>query len=340
MPLRPMEEWREGMTRRKIEEKLTHKFNDFRGLNFSFSQLIRDNIDEALSGIKGANSVKLIGTDLNTLEETAQRVVKILRGVPGIENVGVFHIVGQPNLEIQIDRRACARYGVNVADVEEVIQVAIGGRAFSQMVEGEKRYDIVLRLPKDLRDDPGDIGRIPVDVKDREGTPVRRIPLSHLAKIIPHKAGASYIYRENNRRFIPIKFSVKGRDLASTIAEARRKVLDPKTGAMLPPAYRIEWSGEFAQMQAANKLLAIMVPISIVLIIVLLYSMFQSMKDAWLVMVGVLPAAMGGVWALEFTHTNFSISAAVGFISIFGVAVQNGVLLISYFNQMRDSAQP
>ena len=337
VPLRPMEEWREGMTRRKIEQELTNKFNDFRGLNFSFSQLIRDNIDEALSGIKGANSVKIFGTDLNTLEETAQRVANILRDVPGIENVGVFHIVGQPNLEIQIDRRACARYGVNVADVEEVIQVAIGGRAFSEMVEGEKRYDIVLRLPKDLRDDPGDIGRIPVDVKGREGTPGARIPLSHLAKIVPHKAGASYIYRENNRRFIPIKFSVKGRDLASTIEEARRRVLDPTTGAMLPLGYRIEWSGEFAQMQAANKLLAIMVPISIVLIMVLLYSMFQSMKDALLVMAGVLPAAMGGIWALKITQTNFSISAAVGFISIFGVAVQNGVLLISYFNQMRAS---
>ena len=335
VPLRPMEEWRDGMTRHLIEDELTRKFREFDGLNFSFSQLIRDNIDEALSGIKGANSVKLIGTDLNTLEETAKRVVKILRSVPGIENVGVFHIVGQPNLEIQIDRRACARYGVNVADVEEVIQVAIGGRAFSEMVEGEKRYDIVLRLPKDLRDDPGDIARIPVDVKGHEGTPGARIPLSHLAKIIPHKAGASYIYRENNRRFIPIKFSVKGRDLASAIAEARRKVLDPDTGAMLPPGYRIEWSGEFAQMQAANRLLAIMVPLSIVLIMVLLYSMFKSMKDALLVMAGVMPAAMGGIWALKLTQTNFSISAAVGFISIFGVAVQNGVLLISYFNQMR-----
>ena len=337
VPLRPMEEWRQGMTRHKIEDELTRKFKDFEGLNFSFSQLIRDNIDEALSGIKGANSVKLIGTDLNTLEETAKRVVNILRSVRGIENVGVFHIVGQPNLEIQIDRRACARYGVNVADVEEVIEVAIGGRAFSEMVEGEKRYDIVLRLPKDLRDDPGDIARIPVDVKGHDSTPGARIPLSHLAKMIPHKAGASYIYRENNRRFIPIKFSVKGRDLASAIAEARRKVLDPRTGAMLPLGYRIEWSGEFAQMQAANKLLAIMVPLSIVLIMVLLYSMFKSMKDALVVMAGVLPAAVGGIWALKLTQTNFSISAAVGFISIFGVAVQNGVLLISYFNQMRAS---
>jgi cobalt-zinc-cadmium resistance protein CzcA len=299
--------------------------------------LIRDNIDEALSGIKGANSVKLFGTDLNVLEQTAQRIVNILRSVRGIENVGVFHIVGQPNLEIEIDRRACARYGVNIADVEEIIRVAIGGRAFSEMFEGEKRYDIVLRLPKDLRDDPVDISRIPVDVKGDEGKPSARIPLSHLAKILPHKAGASYIYRENNRRFIPIKFSVQGRDLASAIAEARRKVEDPTTGVKLARGYRIEWSGEFAQMQAANKRLMVMVPLSVVLIMVLLYSMFQSMKDALLVMAGVLPAAMGGVWALKLTQTNFSISAAVGFISIFGVAVQNGVLLISYFNQMRFS---
>jgi cobalt-zinc-cadmium resistance protein CzcA len=337
VPLRPMEEWRPEVTRQKIEEELTGKFADFEGVNFSFSQLIRDNIDEALSGIKGANSVKLFGTDLNVLEETAQRVVNILRSVRGIENVGVFHIVGQPNLEIQIDRRACARYGVNVADVEEIVQVAIGGRAFSEMFEGEKRYDIVLRLPGDLRDDPVDISRIPVDVTGRDGKPSARIPLSHLAKILPHKAGASYIYRENNRRFIPIKFSVKGRDLASAISEARRKVEDPKTGARLSPGYRIEWSGEFAQMQAANKRLMVMVPLSVVLILVLLYSMFHSMKDALLVMAGVLPAAMGGIWALKLTQTTFSISAAVGFISIFGVAVQNGVLLISYFNQMRAS---
>jgi cobalt-zinc-cadmium resistance protein CzcA len=207
------------------------------------------------------------------------------------------------------------------------------------MVEGEKRYDIVLRLPKDLRDDPGDIARIPVDIKGREGKPSARIPLSQLANVVPHKAGASYIYRENNRRFIPIKFSVRGRDLASAIEEARRKVEDPETGARLPEGYRIEWSGEFAQMQAANKRLAVMVPLSVVLIMILLYSMFHSLKDALLVMAGVLPAAMGGVWALKLTQTNFSISAAVGFISIFGVAVQNGVLLISYFNQMRASGE-
>ena len=340
VPLQPMEEWRKGMTRQKIEEELTEKFKHFPGLSFSFSQLIRDNIDEALSGIKGANSVKLFGGELDKLEEVGQRVVNVLRTVPGIENVGLFHIVGQPNLEIRIDRRACARYGVNVEDVEDVIQVAIGGRAFSEMVEGEKRYDIVLRLPQDLRDDPDDIARIPVDVPGRDGKPGARIPLSHLATIEPHKAGASYIYRENNRRYIPIKFSVQGRDLASAIEEARRKVEDPKTGAKLPEGYRVEWSGEFAQMQEANKRLMVTVPLSIALIMVLLYTMFNSMKDALLVMAGVVTAMMGGIWALQLTGTAFSISAAVGFISIFGVVVQNGVLLVNDFNRMRADDVP
>ncbi|WP_435018166.1 efflux RND transporter permease subunit [Tundrisphaera sp. TA3] len=335
VPLRPMEEWREGLTRQDIEAELTKKFEDFPGLSFSFSQLIRDNIDEALSGIKGANSVKLFGGDLETLEEVGQRVVNVLRTIPGIENVGLFHILGQPNLEIRIDRRACARYGVNIEDVEHVIQVAIGGRAFSEMVEGEKRYEIVLRLPQDLRDDPEDIARIPVDVPGRDGKPAARIPLSHLAEIEPHKSGASYIYRENNRRYIPIRFSVQGRDLASTIEEARQKVEAAGGEAALPEGYRVEWSGEFAQMQAANRGLMVTVPLSMALVMVLLYSLFNSFKDALLVMAGVVPAAMGGIWALMLTGTTFSISAAVGFISIFGVAVQNGVLLVSYFNELR-----
>lgn len=335
VPLRPMEEWRPGMTRRKIEDELTAKFDDFPGLTFSFSQLIRDNIDEALSGIKGANSVKLFGGDLEQLESVGQRVVNVLKTVPGIENVGVFHIVGQPNLEIRIDRKACARYGINVDDVESQAQVAIGGRSFSQMVEGEKLFDIVLRLPPDRRDDPAAIGRLPIDVPRVEGRPAARIPLSHLAQITPHKPGASYIYRENNKRYIPIKFSVRGRDLASAIAEAQRKVEDPVNGAGLPPGYRVEWSGEFAQMQEANARLAVMVPLSILLIFLLLYTMFNSFKDASLVMAGVVVAMVGGVWALLLTRTNFSISAAVGFISIFGVVVQNGVLLVNDFNRMR-----
>ena len=192
-----------------------------------------------------------------------------------------------------------------------------------------------------LRDDPDVIGRIPIDTPaGSDGQPGVRIPLSQLATIKPHIAGASYIYRENNRRYIPIKFSVRDRDLASAIAEAQQKVNDPKTGAKLPEGYRIEWSGEFAQMEEANARLMWIVPLSITLIMVLLYTAFNSLKDALLVMANVVTATMGGVWALRLTQTPFSISAAVGFISIFGVAVQNGVLLISYFNQMRAEGIP
>ena len=338
VPLKPMDEWRPGMTRERIQDELSERFKQFAGVNFNFSQLIRDNVEEALSGVKGANSIKLFGSDLKRLEDYAQKVITILRAVPGIENVGMFHIIGQPNLVIKIDRRACARYGVNIADVESMVQVAIGGRAFSEMVEGEKRYDIILRLPASLRDDPTVISRLPIETPPpAEGQPPARIPLSQLATISAHESGASYIYRENNRRYIPIKFSVRGRDLASAINEAQRRVDDPRTGVVLPEAegYRIEWSGEFAQMEEANRRLMYIVPISILLIMLLLYMAFKSLKDALLVILNVLTATMGGVWALRLTGMPFSISAAVGFVSIFGVSVQNGVLLISYFNQMR-----
>jgi cobalt-zinc-cadmium resistance protein CzcA len=227
-----------------------------------------------------------------------------------------------------------------VSDVEAVVQVAVGGRAFTRMVEGEKLFDIVLRLPQDQRNDPEVIGRIPVDAPGQDGKPGFRIPLQQLVKIDPHKPGAVYIYRENNRRYIPIKFGVQGRDLASTIAEAQEKVNDPKYGAQLGPGYDIGWAGEFDQMQQANQRLLWIVPLSITLILILLYTAFKSLKDAMLVMANVIAATMGGVWALKLTGTSFSISAAVGFISIFGVAVQDGVLLISYFNQMRAAGLP
>ncbi len=365
VPLKPMEEWRtepirilgfalptrffgydvpwlkRAITREEIQDEMMTRFSDFAGVNFNFSQLIRDNVEEALSGVKGANSVKLFGNDLKVLEEAGQRVVNTLNTVKGVVNVGLFHIVGQPNLEIVIDRDRCARYGLNVADVEAVVQVAIGGRAFSQMVEGEKTYDIVLRLPVALRDDPTVIANIHVDAPPTvDGQPGLRIPLGEVATIVPHRPGASYVYRENNRRFIPIKFAVRDRDLASAIDEAQRKVDDPKLGAKLPRGYKIEWSGEFAQMQEANARLMWIVPLSIALIMMLLYTAFNSMKDAFLVMANVVAATMGGVWALYATGTAFSISAAVGFISIFGVAVQDGVLLISYFNQMRGTGVP
>ena len=348
-PLKPMEKWRRKpfklfgykvwdvtISREDIEKELMEKFKKFPGINFNFSQYIRDNVEEALSGVKGANSVKIIGTDLNQLELLAQQVSSILKNVPGIENVGMFHVVGQPNLQIEIDRSLCSRHGVNVADVEKVVQVAIGGEAFSQMVEREKLFDIVLRLPPEARNDPQDIGRILVDVPGMtEDSPGYRIPLSQLTQIKAHNPGASYIYRENNRRYIPIKFSVRDRDLASAIADAKRMVFEPGKGIVLPPGYDLQWSGEFEQMEKANVRLMFIIPLSLGLIMMLLYSMFNSLKDCLLVMVNVLEAAMGGVFALYLTSTPFSISGAVGFVSVFGVAVQDGVLLVTYCNQMR-----
>jgi cobalt-zinc-cadmium resistance protein CzcA len=350
-PLKPMGEWRtrpvtflghtlwhRTITREEIENEMMVRFKEFPGINFNFSQYIRDNVEEALSGVKGANSVKIIGNDLVTLEQIGQRVAEILKSVRGIENVGLFHIVGQPNFEIEIDRKLCARHGVNVADVEKVVQVAIGGEAFTQMVEGEKLFDIVLRLPPALRNDPTVISRILVDVPPgSDNTPGYRVPLLQLTHIHAHKPGAAYIYRENNRRFIPIKFSVRDRDLASAIAEAQAKVNDPRFGAGLPEqGYKIKWSGEFEQMEEANARLMWIIPLSLALIMALLYTMFSSVKNCLLVMVNVLEAAMGGVFALYLTGTHFSISGAVGFVSVFGVAVQDGVLLITYFNQMRE----
>ena len=256
-PLIPMEQWRtkpvmilghelwtRKITREEIQDELMEKFKEFPSVNFNFSQLIRDNVEEALSGVKGANSIKLFGNDLDVLERHGQRVINILNKVPGIANPGLFHIVGQPNLEIQIDRHECARYGINVSDVEAVVQVAVGGRAFTQMVEGEKLFDIVLRLPDRPARRPG--GHRPDPRRHatgHDGKPGPRIPLQQLVQIEPHKPGATYIYRENNRRYIPIKFSVKGRDLASTIAEAEAKVEDPKYGAMLPDGLRHRLGG-------------------------------------------------------------------------------------------------
>ena len=341
VPLKPMEQWRPGVTRLSIERELADKFAEFPGITFGFSQLIRDNVEEALSGVKGANSIKVFGSDLETLERVSNEIVRSLRQVPGIVNVGVFRVLGQPNLEIEIDRHACARYALNVADVESIVQVAIGGGAFSQMVEGEKVYDIVLRLPQELRDDPDKISRIPIDLPaGTDGTPAGTVPLSQVATIRPHASGASYIYRENNQRYIPIKFAVEGRDLASGILEARARVEGKTGGVKLPEGYRLEWSGEFAQMQEAYGRLKWLVPLSFGLIILLLYTMFGTMKYALMVMLNVLAAAMGGIWALRLTGTNFSISAAVGFISILGVAVQSGVLMISYFNAMRAQGLP
>ena len=291
--------WRsggKGMTREKIQDELIGEVQGVPGLNFNFSQLIRDNVEEALSGVKGANSVKLFGNDLETLEETGQRVVNILRTVPGIENVGLFHIVGQPNLEIQIDRDA-------LRPLRDQRRRRRGGRP------GRHRRPGVLadgRGGEALRHRPAAAAGPPRRPRASsagsrstppapDGKPGARIPLAQLATIDPHKPGASYIYRENNRRYIPIKFSVRGRDLASAIAEAQRKVDDPKTGAKLPDGLPTS-SGRASspRCRRPTRRLMWMVPLSIVLIMVLLYTAFNSLKDALLVMANVVAGDDGG----------------------------------------------
>jgi heavy metal efflux system protein len=337
VPLKPMDQWRPGMTREKIEAELQQKFAEFPGLDFNFSQLIRDNVEEALSGVKGANSIKVFGSDLATLEEVGNSVAAALRRVDGIVNVGVFRVLGQPNLEIALNRQACARYGLSIADVESVVQVAIGGRAFSEMVEGEKLYDIVLRLPRELRSDPEDISRIPIDLP-AQGDGARPGPRFRSRKWPPSGRMPPGLPTSTVRTTAAIcRSSLRCRTAtwARPSARPRPPSMTPPAGVKMPPGYRVEWSGEFAQMQEAFGKLKWLVPLSIGLIIVLLHTAFGQMRYALMVMFNVLVAAMGGVWALRLTDTHFSISAAVGFISIFGVAVQNGVLLITYFNALR-----
>jgi cobalt-zinc-cadmium resistance protein CzcA len=384
-----------GARRARTKDELIRAMNtelnqSLPGVDWNFSQYIRDNVMECLSGVKGDNSVKIIGPDLGELERLADQVKAALDGVYGIENVGVFRVLGQPNLNLHVDRLKCQRWGVSVADVQNAIKVAVGGNAVSQMVEGERTFDITLRWPERLRGNLEDILEIPVEVANNQVTPgntaqgaqtpvggtsqapsasgtgvslpapsgsllnaaasnlaaVPRIPLRHL--VTPRddrgrpdetagfvRSGASTIYREQGRRLIAVKFSVRGRDLAGAVAEAQAAV-----APLIPTPYRTEWSGDFEEMQAAEGRLLWIVPASLALIFLLLYMAFYDVVDALLVFSNVLALCMGGVWALLLTGTNFSVSAAVGFVSIFGVAIMDGLLLVSYFNQLRAEGLP
>jgi cobalt-zinc-cadmium resistance protein CzcA len=364
------------------------------GVDWNFSQYIRDNVMESLSGVKGDNSVKIIGPDLAELERLAGEVKRTLEGapddpdrpgVPGIEGVGIFRIKGQPNLEFTVDRDKCQYWNVQVSDVENAIKIAVGGQAVTQMIEGEKTFDITLRWPDRLRGSERAILDIPVDVTNNlvtQGyvpgigqtpvsgpstgvstigtampmpsllgnvfnaainniTSVPRLRLGQLvtpvnAEGLPDpngtylRPGASTIYREQGKRLIAVKFSVRGRDLAGAVADAQRAV-EP----LIPPLYSTEWSGEFQEMKEAEYRLMFIVPVSLALVFSLLYLAFHDLVDALLVFSNVIALSLGGVWALLITGNNFSISAAVGFISIFGVAIMDGLLLVSYFNHLR-----
>lgn len=331
VPLKPFDEWPAGLTKEKLTQELQNEFTDeLPGIGFNFSQYIQDNVEEALSGVKGANSVKIVGPNLETLEKIAGQVQDQMRKVSGVEDLGIFHVLGQPNLNIKIDRDKAARYGLNTGDVNAVIQAALGGAVATTVLEGDRSFNLTVRFAEKYRDSIDAIGNIKVGYQAPNGTTVY-IPLRELATI-SLDTGAAYIYRDATERLIPIKFSVRGRDLGSTVAEAQEKIAK---NIQLPPGYRIIWSGEFEDLKKAQKRLAVVVPISLVLILMLLYLLFNSIRDSLLALVGIPFAAGGGILGLYLTGMPFSISAAIGFISLFGVSVMNGILVITYYNQLR-----
>lgn len=324
--LKPQSEWRPGLSKDDLIEEIEGRLKAIPGVIFNFSQVIQDNVEEAMSGVKGENSIKLFGTDLKTMEAKAVEIEAAMRGIRGVKDLGIFRLVGQPNLLIQVDREASARYGLQVSDVNAVVQAAVGGQAVTQVYEGERRFDLVVRFLPEFRQDVESIGNILVSTPDGA-----RIPLKQVATITT-QTGAFIIYRENNERYIPIKFSVRDRDLQSTVEEAQAKLAGQ---VKLPERYRMEWAGQYDQLKDEQKRLAKIVPISLVVILFLLYTTFDSLKNALLVLATVPFALVGGVLSLVATHTHFSISAAVGVISTLGVAILGGVLLISRIEEFR-----
>jgi heavy metal efflux system protein len=300
------------------------------GVSFNFSQYIQDNIEEAISGVKGANSVKIIGPDLAVLEDLARQVMAQMAQVRGVQDLGIFHVLGQPNLNIKIDRAKAARYGLNTGDINTVIQAAMGGTVASQVLEGDRSFNLTVRLAPRYRTDVEAIGNVMVGYQTSSGANAY-IPLRELASVAL-ESGPAYVYHEAMSRDIPVKFSVRGRDLGSTVAEVQERIARE---VRLPRGYRIQWAGEFQDLQLAKQRLAVFVPISLGLILVLLYSLFNSVRDSLLALAGIPFAIGGGVLALFVTGLPFSISAAIGFISLFGVSVMNGILVITYFNQLR-----
>ncbi len=333
VPLLPFEKWPAGMTKEKLVDELQKQFErEFTGIGFNFSQYIQDNIEEGLSGVKGANSVKIVGPDLNKLEELAGQVMREMDQIRGVSDLGIFRVLGQPNLNITVDRDKAARYGLNTGDVNTVVQAALGGTVATTQLEADRQFNVTVRLAPEYRGNISTVGDIKVGYTTPTGANAY-IPLSELATITLD-TGASYIFHERNARFIPIKFSVRGRDLGSTVAEAQERIA--KT-ISLPNGYRIEWAGEFEELQQAKARLEVIVPLSLVLILVLLYGLFNSLRDSLLALAGIPFSIAGGVIALWVTGLDFSISAAIGFVSLFGVSVMNGILIITYYNQVRHS---
>ena len=337
VPLKPFETWPAGMNKEKLTQQMTETLEQqFPGVDFNFSQYIQDNVEEAASGVKGENSVKVYGNDLETLEKTANAVAAALAKVPGITDLAVLRSLGQPTIRIDVDRSRAARYGLAPGDVNAVVQTAIGGQSAGDLYEGtsDRHFPMMVRLASPYRENLAAIRRIPVAVAAAgSGSGLIQVPLEDVADV--HLvSGAAFIYREQQQRYVPIKFSVRGRDLGGAVLEAQRAV---DAQVLIPGGYRLEWVGEFGNLQEAISRLSVAVPLSIALIILLLYLNFHSLRDALLAASVIPMALLGGIFALWLTGTAFSVSSAIGFVALFGIAAMDGILVVSYYHLSLES---
>jgi cobalt-zinc-cadmium resistance protein CzcA len=326
--LMPRDDWRAVFRQDKeaLIAAMNRELEKVPGAIWNFSQPIADNMEEAVSGVKGELAIKVYGDDLRTLEDTGEQIVNVMRTIAGIHDLGLFRVIGQPNLNFAVDRDAAARYQINASDVQDAIQTAVGGNALTQVLQGEQRYDLVMRYLPKYRNTREAIEQTRLVAPTGE-----RVSLAQLCTV-EAADGASEVYREGNQRYVAIKYGVRGRDLGSAVEEAIARVTQR---VKLPPGYRIDWAGEYASQQRAQRRLAIVIPITLLVIFMILYSMFSSMKWAGLILVTVAMAPVGGVVALFVTGTNFSVSSGIGFLALFGVSVQTGVIMVEYINQLR-----
>jgi len=336
VPLKPFDTWPSGTTKEKLTEDMTNSLEQqFPGVNFNFSQYIQDNVEEAASGVKGENSVKVYGNDLETLEKTADSIAAVLAKVSGITDLAVLRSLGQPTIRIDIDRVRAARYGLAPGDVNAVVQTAIGGQSAGDLYEGssDRHFPMMVRLAAPFRQSLDAIRHIPIAAPAGTGGGVIQIPLQDVADV-RLVSGAAFIYREQQQRYVPIKFSVRGRDLGGAVLEAQRAV---ESEVPLPGGYRLEWVGEFGNLQEAVARLGVAVPLSLALIVLLLYLNFNSLRDALLAASVIPMALLGGILALWVSGTAFSVSSAIGFVALFGIAAMDGILILSYYHLSLDS---
>jgi cobalt-zinc-cadmium resistance protein CzcA len=320
----PKEEWKRGLNKAQLIDQMQKKLAVFPGVDFGFSQPIMDNVAEAVSGVKGSIAVKVYGPDLYTLEHKSTEIAKQLATVNGIADLGVIRNIGQPELRIELDEEKLALYGVDKANAQTVVEMAIGGKAATQIYEGERKFDLRIRYDQPFRSNEAEIGNLMVPTNNGS-----QIPIKEIAKIYT-QTGPILIYREGNQRYGAVKFSVRGRDMGGAVAEAQQKV---NANVKLPQGYSIKWAGDFENQQRATARLTQVVPLSLLGIFFILFVLFGNVKDAGLVLFNVPFAIIGGIAALLITHVNFSISAGIGFIALFGICIQNGVILISVFKK-------